>query len=166
MTKYTDEKLNEIKTLGRVCTKCNLFKIPTEFYINRNKRSGRTSVCRYCQHKIDRARWAKDPQKESARHKRWGEKNPGAASKSSLKSRRKRLYGVTHTEFEKMLVAQNNKCKLCNDMFRKTPHVDHNHKNKKVRGLLCGDCNCLLGFAHDNTVILRSAITYLEQNNG
>lgn len=43
----------------------------------------------------------------------------------------------------------------------KTPHIDHCHETKKVRGLLCGRCNYLLGVAQDNPLVLARAALYL-----
>jgi len=45
--------------------------------------------------------------------------------------------------------------------------IDHDHKRedegvKCVRGILCHDCNLLLGYAEDNTAILQAAIDYLD----
>ena len=40
--------------------------------------------------------------------------------------------------------------------------VDHNHTTGKVRGLLCSNCNTLLGKAKDNVNILQAAIDYLN----
>jgi hypothetical protein len=42
--------------------------------------------------------------------------------------------------------------------------VDHNHKTKKVRALLCKKCNTLLGVACESPAILRAAIEYLEKH--
>jgi hypothetical protein len=42
-------------------------------------------------------------------------------------------------------------------------HVDHCHKTDKVRGLLCGPCNIMLGLAKDNEMLLANAILYLEK---
>lgn len=45
-------------------------------------------------------------------------------------------------------------------------HVDHNHGTSAVRGLLCRDCNHMLGNAFDNPEILKRAIAYLEKYEG
>ena len=42
-------------------------------------------------------------------------------------------------------------------------HIDHCHKTGVVRGMLCGNCNFLLGHANDSPEILRKAADYLEE---
>jgi len=46
--------------------------------------------------------------------------------------------------YNKTLLEQNNKCKICNEDMKK-PHSDHNHKTGKFRALLCAGCNLSLG---------------------
>lgn len=72
-------------------------------------------------------------------------------------------------DYNQMLESQNYRCAICGDegnkenRFRKLS-IDHDHKTGKVRGLLCSNCNFLLGQAKDDIGILRNAITYLEEN--
>ena len=40
--------------------------------------------------------------------------------------------------------------------------VDHCHETGKVRGVLCGSCNIMLGKAYDDPAVLRNAAAYLE----
>lgn len=71
-------------------------------------------------------------------------------------------YGVTLEQFNTMVLEQDNKCYICNNEFIDSPHLDHCHKNDKVRKLLCGNCNKGLGLFKDNPEILRKAAIYLE----
>lgn len=41
------------------------------------------------------------------------------------------------------------------------PHVDHDHETGKVRGMLCHNCNLMIGYAKEDIQTLRRAITYL-----
>lgn len=75
--------------------------------------------------------------------------------------------------YNKMLESQNGLCKICNQPSKqksnngksiKSLAVDHCHITGKVRGLLCGDCNSMLGYAKDSINILKSAIEYLKLN--
>ncbi len=79
----------------------------------------------------------------------------------------KRKYNINKEQLESLILIQDNRCPICNKSFHfiKRFCVDHDHKTKKVRGLLCSHCNSLLGFAKDNIEILKKAIKYLESNN-
>jgi hypothetical protein len=88
------------------------------------------------------------------------------------RSQYKKNYGITLEEYDAMLLAQNGVCKICGNkethkgaMGRPKPLcVDHCHATGKVRGLLCNDCNQVLGRAKDNTETLKKAIKYLKES--
>lgn len=40
---------------------------------------------------------------------------------------------------------------------------DHDHATGKARGLLCGNCNRMLGFSKDNLMILKNSIAYIKK---
>lgn len=65
-----------------------------------------------------------------------------------------------------MLEGQGGKCQGCGASAEDQHHgvldVDHNHKTNEVRGLLCGSCNRLMGFAGDNPEVLKNLAAYLE----
>jgi hypothetical protein len=72
-----------------------------------------------------------------------------------------KTHGITLNEYNDMLAFQGGVCAIC----RGTPNrfdVDHDHVSGRVRGLLCNPCNQGLGYFHDNTTAMRTAITYLE----
>ena len=82
-------------------------------------------------------------------------------------------YGITVEQFQEMLEKQDNKCQICQKVFRSevgAPHVDHDHQccpedkscGKCVRGLLCTHCNVMLGSAKDNPEVLLRAVAYLR----
>jgi hypothetical protein len=71
-------------------------------------------------------------------------------------------YGITLDQFNQLLAKQNNCCAICNKELIRNVHVDHDHNDKKIRGLLCARCNMMLGYAKDNPDILKSAINYLN----
>jgi Recombination endonuclease VII len=75
-----------------------------------------------------------------------------------------RFYGITEKEFDIVLESQSHKCAICgsNEPEGKGWNVDHSHRTKQVRGILCFPCNIMLGFAKDNPQILRDAANYLE----
>jgi hypothetical protein len=66
-----------------------------------------------------------------------------------------------------MLIGQAYGCAICGarsgcSKGRKL-FIDHNHKTKKIRGLLCSKCNFMIGISGDNSEILKKAIAYLER---
>jgi len=88
--------------------------------------------------------------------------------------RRNRLlstYNLDINSYNKLLSKQNNKCAICGSLdsgqynqYGKCPFpVDHNHKSGKVRGLLCTNCNTILGMANDNPYISIKAMRYLSK---
>ena len=80
---------------------------------------------------------------------------------------KKHKYGLNKEEYKKLVEAHNNKCAICSREFDKTKrnscNVDHSHKTGCVRGLLCHNCNVLLGLCDDNVEILENAIKYLTK---
>jgi hypothetical protein len=76
---------------------------------------------------------------------------------------RRRKYGVTAEDYFFMLEAQGWRCAVCGDEFVGSPHIDHDHVTGRVRGLLCGGCNCGIGQFKDSIVRLEAAIAYLER---
>ncbi len=87
----------------------------------------------------------------------------------------KKLYGISLEQYEQMLEAQNKVCAICYKPERRIdkktnkPYalaVDHCHKTKVVRGLLCSYCNHALGSFQDDPDLMRRAIVYLEAHQG
>lgn len=74
---------------------------------------------------------------------------------------RKSKYGITTAQFNEMALKQEGKCLICGTK-PKVLHVDHCHSKRIVRGLLCRECNLMLGFAKDNVEILERGIRYLR----
>lgn len=79
-------------------------------------------------------------------------------------------YGLSEDGYQLLIITQKNKCAICGKDFTfenksTTPHVDHDHRTGTVRGLLCGRCNVLLGFAEDDATLLITASQYLHKEN-
>lgn len=71
-------------------------------------------------------------------------------------------YNLSVTELLALRDKQQNRCRICQLEFTKTPHVDHDHKTGRVRGLLCVHCNSGLGYFRDSPDLLGEAIRYLR----
>jgi len=80
----------------------------------------------------------------------------------------KHKYNLTKLDFNNLLLAQNNRCAICNESLDLTNtrniHIDHNHKTKKIRGILCQKCNQAIGLLRDNPEYAYNASIYLESD--
>lgn len=88
--------------------------------------------------------------------------------KHAAKSRLKSLYGITEAEYWDIYKKQNGECVICGRSSEnglngspRTLVVDHCHVSNKIRGLLCSQCNVMLGMARNNPMIFTKAIEYL-----
>jgi len=80
-------------------------------------------------------------------------------------------YGLSKEQFDLLLQESKFKCNIYDKDFSDKPFkeimsrlvIDHSHQTNEVRGMLCSDCNSLLGFCKDNTTTLLRAIAYLEK---
>lgn len=77
-----------------------------------------------------------------------------------------RKYGIDLEDYTNLLAKQGGGCAICGatkgNKGTKRLCVDHDHKTGKVRGLLCGNCNFMLGYSKDKVSNLRRGIQYLE----
>lgn len=105
-------------------------------------------------------------------------RNPNAGSvygtrkKMSDHNSRLRLYNMDDNDFNTLYQSQNGSCAICKVKHEpKSLVIDHNHSccsksftcGECVRGLLCRNCNTLLGNAKEEISILYEAIAYLEK---
>jgi hypothetical protein len=79
------------------------------------------------------------------------------ARNSALKAN----YGITLAEYQVLVSKQSGRCLICGKKPKRTLDVDHCHKTKVVRGLLCNQCNMAIGLLQDSVKLLRKAVKYL-----
>lgn len=78
------------------------------------------------------------------------------------RNRFKKQYGITLEQYQEMLARQGGHCALCPSTGNgRWLCVDHDHESKRVRGLLCIQCNSALGKLGDSVAGLQRAIVYL-----
>lgn len=119
----------------KACTKCGETKSKSDFHKESRIRDGRKSHCKACE---------------------------AAAGRNA---RFKRKYGITADDYDQMMADQGGNCWICKGPPGPRGLVmDHCHKGGHVRGLLCNNCNALLGMANDDVERLRTAIRYLEES--
>ena len=77
-----------------------------------------------------------------------------------------RKRGLTVEQFRAMVKAQKGKCAVCEGRKALRGNrlaIDHDHKTGRVRALLCGRCNLILGLAEDRKKLLSSLVRYLRR---
>lgn len=68
-------------------------------------------------------------------------------------------HGLTSAEVKER--TEGKECEICGANER--IFVDHCHATSLLRGVLCSDCNVVLGFVKDSPQRLRAAASYLEK---
>lgn len=64
---------------------------------------------------------------------------------------------------EKLFIEQLCRCKICDSELEMGKHaIDHNHLTGKVRGLLCINCNSMIGHGNDDVRKLTKGVEYLK----
>lgn len=79
----------------------------------------------------------------------------------------KKRYGISIATYNKMLKSQNYSCAICDTHISELTvnlAVDHCHKTKTIRGLLCYNCNSGIGRFKDSIELLKKAINYLNSD--
>ena len=101
----------------------------------------------------------KNHDKIRALNKRNYAKNGGGRSKY------KRTYGITPAQYDEMLSQQRGLCASCGGTGRpgRPLCVDHCHKTKAIRGLLCDSCNICAG--HIESHRYEKVKAYLARQN-
>ena len=128
---------------------------------------------RYADDKEHRARkladnkvWRTEHSKElnAAWSERWRTDPEFRASKQA--QRRLRKYGLTPEQYRRMVDESNGLCIICKLAPARGLFIDHDHRTKKVRGLLCDNCNSGIGFFADDSKRMREAGDYVDRANG
>lgn len=81
-------------------------------------------------------------------------------------------YGIDLTDYNRMFAEQKGLCAACgfpeSRINKKTGkpkqlHVDHCHKTRRVRGLLCNNCNSALGLLQEDPARIAGLLAYAKQ---
>lgn len=125
------------------------------YHGDRRNKLGKSSRCKDCDRERQRL-YRATTDYEKRRYK----KNAAKERERHLKKK----YGVTLATYAVMLEAQERKCAICGVAPGPALNVDHCHVSGYVRGLLCPECNRMLGCARDSADTLRRAAVYLEKH--
>lgn len=84
-----------------------------------------------------------------------------AYNKSTQKKRHlKHNYNISLEQYNELLINANFQCEICGSKEKLC--VDHNHKTNRVRGILCLNCNFMIGISKDDIELLEKGIQYLH----
>jgi hypothetical protein len=149
--------------ITRKCCTCFIVKPLSGFYKNKREKHGHTYECISCSLRRAKTNWLK--KKDKPEIKQW---NREKTKKYNLKN----FFNMTLEDYNRLVEQQNGLCAICgkvetiSNQFGSRPlSVDHDHNTGEVRGLLCSQCNHLLGNAKDSIEILNNAITYLKEKH-
>ena len=160
------------------CRKCGELKAIDQFYPQIGMRDGYRNDCKSCKLAARRSWYERNRDYEMSRVDAWRRANSERVNESQRKRRRsdggrsrqrereghlRRKYGLTQNLFEALVAAQLGNCAICGANEDLELHVDHDHRTKKVRGLLCGKCNKAIGLLNDDLELLLAAKNYLER---
>ena len=119
-------------------------------------------------------KYANDPewrQRILSRNNVWARKRYHAQPELMKDRQLRQTYGMSLIEFKLILESQDGRCAICRVKLetqakKHSPTkacVDHHHKSKRNRGILCSECNSALGFFHENPSALLNALIYLAK---
>ena len=153
----------------KICSKCKKEKDLGEFTKSKTSKDGLRSRCKSCRAE-DSREYNQRQDVRIAHNKYCREYTNLPENKERLIKYRKeywllRKYNMSLDEKNNIIDKQNNLCAICEKKLEGGIRscVDHCHKTGNVRGILCRECNLLLGYIDDNTNILKRAIFYIEK---
>jgi hypothetical protein len=169
----------------KICGGCKKEKTVSLFSLSKTNKSGYNYHCKKCDSDIGKKRTAiekaadkviphvkKCPtcktSKLSNQFSKCASRKDGldircksCSSYSSKIQHYKKLYGFTTEQAKNHLSNQIGACKICSKETKL--YVDHNHTTGKVRGLICNNCNTVLGHAKESIDVLLKTIEYIKE---
>jgi hypothetical protein len=160
--------------LRKYCARCDKTKPASEFYSNKSQCDGLASHCKECAKRIQKELYSKNPEKHRARKREYIKRYGPAYNKLRRTKRREthiteaaRKYKISKDAISRLLETKS--CPIClreisfsAQNIHCRPNIDHDHSTGKIRGVICGYCNNLLGRAGDSPETLIRATAYLN----
>ena len=135
---------------SKVCQLCNSSKPLENYHKNKQIKDGKHTICKEC---------------NIQKSKKWRVDNPEKAK--TLNYRKK--YNLTYEQVGELRLKCGYRCEICDINEAQAPRgslfVDHCHETGEVRGMLCLNCNNLLGSAKDQVGVLSNAMQYLKSTS-
>jgi hypothetical protein len=139
------DSVNSVDGEMKRCSKCKVEKPYTCFNKNASRPDGLYSWCRDCVSEFNKTKHAAYP--EISREKNL-----------------RRKFGITISDYDLQLSAQNDVCLFCQKSCPSGRRlaVDHHHETGVVRGLLCANCNRAFGLVHEDPATIARMLDYAE----
>lgn len=119
-----------------------------------------------------RESYRKNKAARDLQNREWALTNP---DRVQIISKRHRLksHGLSEERWNEIFEGQDRACAVCKNSYpdsKRVWHIDHDHSccdkpkscGKCVRGILCGNCNSMLGHEKDSIFRLNNAVSYLR----
>ncbi|MFI1194033.1 endonuclease VII domain-containing protein [Micromonospora sp. NPDC020750] len=172
------------------CTVCKTTKPVTAFSRWSRSKDGLSSRCKSCASEKDKeyrakhhalvlagkkATYRRNPEQIRAKNEQWKARNPERHKYLVRRSWLKQIYGITHEQYDALMEAQGGACAICNNPSGGTRlAIDHDHSccpGKKscgqcIRGLLCMNCNRLLGWFDNRREVITDYVNRYEARRG
>lgn len=170
---YVRQRSRRCRDELHVCQDCQVYLCDENWTSSMQKY--KRYICKTCwnkrQHKYEQSRRKTNPNLLAdrrsvikARMATWDDNRREKERRRRYNYWLRKNYGITIEQYDAMYAAQGGRCKICATSAprgRGGFHVDHCHSGNYVRGLLCAECNMMLGLAKDSKEILKNAIFYL-----
>lgn len=148
---------------GKWCGGCKEWKFLEDFHKNKARPDGLATECKECV-TVRTALWYRNnTDKCKLKALNWNRDNPQRRRAIRIRSR----YSISIEDYNELLLTQDGGCAICG----KTPEeengslsIDHDHRNGKVRGLLCRECNAAIGKLKDDPALVERALLYLMKS--
>jgi len=127
------------------CNTCKTTKPSSEFGRANGKRDGLKSKCKVCERQYQKLLYHSNPEKYRIISKEY-----------QFQTR----YGLEPELAKKLAKDNTGTCEICGTMGKLA--VDHCHEKVKFRGLICRNCNLMLGYAKDKIETLFAGAKYLK----
>jgi chromosome segregation ATPase len=172
----------------KMCRKCLSQKDYSSFHKNKSTADGYSAYCKPCKSLSDKASILADPERLEKRKnrsrqwqknnkeqydlsiKKWKENNIERKWQLDKKSHLWTHYRITIEDYRNMLNDQDGLCLVCKKSRKLV--VDHDHSccpdkitcGMCIRGLICNQCNLIVGIIENSEDIVNSAKKYIKKS--
>ncbi len=155
--------------MSKVLKKCSscLEQLPLQNF--HKKQCGKYNVSARCKTCVKK--WQKEYYNNKNKSERLRRQSSDEYQLYIRSYRLQKKYGITIDQYHEMSKKQNDKCAICgsdNPIYSPSSKyfsVDHNHITGKIRELLCGRCNLVIGQVYEDKTILRAMIDYIDKHD-